>query len=64
MLDKLAGEDGSLVLRPAGPVSFEGDKQVEDSVLLELEVERCLDRSHIARLLNYLRATDIEVGSC
>lgn len=41
---------------------FEGDMLVEDSVLLELKVARCLDRAHIAQLLNYLRATDIEVG--
>jgi GxxExxY protein len=41
---------------------FEGDMLVEDSVLLELKVARFLDRSHQAQLLNYLRATDIEVG--
>lgn len=41
---------------------FEGDMLVEDSVLLELKVARFLDRSHYAQLLNYLRATDIEVG--
>jgi GxxExxY protein len=41
---------------------FEGDMLVENCVLLELKVARCLDRSHIAQLLNYLRATDIEVG--
>ena len=41
---------------------FEGDMLVEDSVLLELKVARRLDRSHQAQLLNYLRATDIEVG--
>jgi GxxExxY protein len=35
---------------------------VEDSVLLELKVARCLDGAHQAQLLNYLRATDIEVG--
>ena len=31
-------------------------------VLLELKVARTLDSSHRAQLLNYLRATDIEVG--
>jgi GxxExxY protein len=41
---------------------FEGDMPVEDSVLLELKTARCLDLSHHAQLLNYLRATDIEVG--
>jgi GxxExxY protein len=43
---------------------FEGDMLVEESVLLELKVARLLDRSHHAQLLNYLRATDIEVGYC
>ena len=41
---------------------FEGDLLVEDSILLELKTARCLDRSHQSQLLNYLRATDIEVG--
>ena len=41
---------------------FEGDMLVEDKILLELKAARCLDRSHHAQLLNYLRATDIEVG--
>ena len=41
---------------------FEGDLLVEGSVLLELKAVRCLDRSHSAQILNYLRATDIEVG--
>ena len=41
---------------------FEADMLVEDVVLLELKVARCLERSHIAQLLNYLRATDIELG--
>lgn len=35
---------------------------VENAVLLELKTARCLDLSHRAQLLNYLRATDIEVG--
>ena len=41
---------------------FEGDLLVEGSVLLELKAVRCLDPSHSAQILNYLRATDIEVG--
>jgi len=41
---------------------FEGDMLVENSVLLELKAVRALDGSHQAQLLNYLRATDIEVG--
>jgi GxxExxY protein len=41
---------------------FEGDIMVERSVLLELKSARCLDSAHQAQLLNYLRATDIEIG--
>lgn len=41
---------------------FEADMMVEDCVLLELKTARSLDSSHEAQLLNYLRATDIEVG--
>jgi len=41
---------------------FEGDMLVEKSVLLELKAVRALDGSHQAQLLNYLRATDVEVG--
>ncbi len=52
------------------PVSFRGqrvgiftaDMLVEGCVLLELKAARALDTSHVAQLLNYLRATDIEVG--
>ena len=41
---------------------FEADVLVENCVLLELKAARSLDSSHRAQLLNYLRATDIEVG--
>ena len=41
---------------------FEADMLVEGCVLLELKAVRRLDSSHEAQLLNYLRATDIEVG--
>jgi len=41
---------------------FEADILVENSVLLELKAARTLDSSHRAQLLNYLRATEIEVG--
>jgi GxxExxY protein len=52
------------------PVSFRGqsvgdftaDMLVEDRILLELKSAKALDRAHEAQLLNYLRATDIEVG--
>lgn len=35
---------------------------VENCVLLELKATRALDSSHQSQLLNYLRATDVEVG--
>ena len=41
---------------------FQADILVEDCVLLELKAARALNSSHRAQLLNYLRATDIEVG--
>lgn len=41
---------------------FEADVLVEDKVLLELKAIRALDAAHEAQLLNYLRATDVEVG--
>ena len=41
---------------------FEADMLVEKCVLLELKAVRTLDGSHQAQLLNYLRATEIEVG--
>jgi len=42
--------------------NFEGDVLIEKSVLLELKAVRTLELSHEAQLLNYLRATDIELG--
>jgi GxxExxY protein len=42
--------------------NFEGDVLVCNAVLLELKSARCLDAAHQAQLLNYLRATDIEIG--
>jgi GxxExxY protein len=41
---------------------FEADLMVENCVLLELKAARSLDSSHRAQLMNYLRATEIEVG--
>src|SRR6185369_1307721 len=41
---------------------FEADMLVENCVLLELKAARMLDSSHRAQLLNYLKATEIEVG--
>ena len=41
---------------------FSADMLVEECVLLELKACRALDSAHEAQLLNYLRATEIEVG--
>ena len=41
---------------------FSADMLVDKSVLLELKAGRALDRAHEAQLLNYLRATQIEIG--
>src|SRR5215472_16870269 len=40
---------------------FRCDLVVENKVLLELKAAKALDKSHEAQLLNYLKATDIEV---
>ncbi len=41
---------------------FEADILVEECLLLELKAVRGLDSAHETQLLNYLRATEIEVG--
>src|SRR5438477_3586098 len=46
--------------KPVG--DFTADMLIENCVLLELNAARSLDSSHQAQLLNYLRATEIEVG--
>jgi GxxExxY protein len=42
--------------------SFEADVLVENCVLLELKATRYIDSTYRAQLLNYLKATEIEVG--
>jgi GxxExxY protein len=52
------------------PVYFRGqpiadyvaDILVEDVLILELKAASALDSSHESQLLNYLRATDVELG--
>lgn len=65
------GEAGLSALRQVPtPIWFHGrtigeykaDVIVNQVVLLELKAARALDSSHEAQILNYLRATDIEVG--
>lgn len=42
--------------------NFKADLMVDGVVILELKAARMLDSVHEAQLLNYLRATEIEVG--
>lgn len=41
---------------------YKADLVVNGVVLLELKAAEAVDRSHIAQILNYLRATEMEVG--
>lgn len=41
---------------------FSADLLVDQKVIIELKSARAIDPAHVAQLLNYLRATDIEVG--
>lgn len=41
---------------------FKADMLADGKVLLELKAVRTIDLAHEKQLLNYLRATDIEVG--
>ncbi len=41
---------------------FEADLLVEKCILLELKATRALGSAHQAQLMNYLRATEVEVG--
>jgi GxxExxY protein len=41
---------------------FKADLIVDSVVILELKAVRALDRTHEKQLINYLRATDMEVG--
>ena len=41
---------------------FKADLVVDSSVLIELKAVQALDRSHEAQVMNYLRATELEVG--
>ena len=66
----LTEADLSVTRQVATPIWFRGrvigeykaDLLVNNAVLLELKAVRVLDSSHEAQILNYLRATEIEVG--
>lgn len=42
--------------------NFTSDVLVAETVLLELKAARAIDESHKSQLLNYLKATEIEIG--
>lgn len=42
--------------------TFSADIVVEGRVILELKAKDAIHSSHEAQLINYLRATDIEIG--
>jgi GxxExxY protein len=41
---------------------FEADLVIEGKVILELKAKEALHPAHEAQLVNYLRATDVEIG--
>jgi GxxExxY protein len=41
---------------------YYADLLVNDSVIVELKAADCISDEHVAQLLNYLRATRIEIG--
>jgi GxxExxY protein len=41
---------------------FAADFLVDEAVIVELKAGRALEPAHEAQLLNYLRATEVEVG--
>ena len=41
---------------------YYADLLIDDTIILELKACECLMDAHKAQLINYLRATDIEVG--
>jgi GxxExxY protein len=60
----VAEEEVPIEVRLRGRVlgCFRADLLVERSVILELKAARNVEQLHERQLLNYLRATDVEVG--
>ena len=42
--------------------NFNADLIVNERVIVEIKAVRSLDSAHEAQLINYLKATDVEVG--
>lgn len=58
----LAAISALFFLTVVSPGDFYADLVVEGAVILELKATPAIERAHEAQLLNYLKATDIEVG--
>jgi GxxExxY protein len=41
---------------------FDADMMVNRLILLELKTARAIEKAHLGQLMNYLKATEIEVG--
>src|SRR5205085_604068 len=65
---RLALTQAGLFVSPKKPLEvwfvgvFVPDVIIEDAVILEIKAARAIDPAHEAQLLNYLRATEVEVG--
>lgn len=57
-------QQAPIVVRYAGQVvgEYSADLLVEDKVIVELKADRAIADAHEAQLLNYLKATEYEVG--
>jgi GxxExxY protein len=57
-------QQAPIVVRYAGQVvgEYSADLLVEDKVIVELKAARAIADAHEAQLLNYLKATEYEVG--
>ncbi len=52
----------SVIFRDKSIGDFKTDLLVNEKVLIELKAVRSIDPSHEAQLINYLKASDIEIG--
>jgi len=55
-------KDISVFFRGTRIGDFKADLIVDEKVIIELKAVRALDSAHEAQLINYLKATNIEVG--
>ena len=65
-------KDRGLKVRPQAPITviyknqtvghYQADLLVEECIIVELKAVEALRDEHFAQLLNYLRATEIEIG--